>query len=52
MKIRVIAVNMDEDERALDTVITDSPNRAMQMYGDELREDERVDFNFCEEEEK
>lgn len=40
MLINIFAVNEDGTERFLGRVVTDSPARAMEMYDDELLEDE------------
>lgn len=42
MKIKIIGENMDGEKRIIGTCVTDSPNRAIQMYEDDLRDDERL----------
>lgn len=42
MKIKIYAETINGDRRIVDIVETDSPNRAIQMYDDEMNEDEVV----------
>lgn len=51
MEIRVYAVATDaygqfESERTLDSVITDNPRRAMQMYESEVKDNETLGYEI------
>ncbi len=48
MKIIITAKNMDEEIRELGVVVTDSVNRALQMYEDEIGEFETMYYEIID----
>lgn len=49
MKIKITARNMEDEVRIIEKVcVTDSVNRALQVYEDDLREDERLEYEIID----